>query len=88
MVLWKRVCDCSFISGRFFACSTHTLALKIISKSSRDKEKQQQFMYFVNDGIYGSFMFLKLDHSTLIPSFFKVSIFIMELCMGSVILLP
>jgi ornithine decarboxylase len=58
--------------GRFFACSTHTLAVNIISKrevsvTTPNQETTPTFMYFVNDGVYGSFNCILYDHITPTP---------------------
>lgn len=41
--------------GRFFACSTHTLALRIHSKK---KAADDSMMYLTGDGLFGSFGYL------------------------------
>ena len=65
--------------GRYFACSTHTLAVNIISKRCKSVNPEkvikflcktclffnfhlQSFMYYVNDGLYGSFNCIFYDH--------------------------
>lgn len=64
--------------GRFFVASAFTLAVNIIAKravvgeeiaddytSSGDVEPK--FMYYVNDGVYGSFNCLLFDHAEVVP---------------------
>ncbi|XP_050524320.1 ornithine decarboxylase 1-like [Daktulosphaira vitifoliae] len=51
--------------GRFFAASAFTLATKIHSIKSRPNEDHT--MYFINDGIYGSFNSILYDHSVVVP---------------------
>lgn len=52
--------------GRYFVQSSHTLVVNIIGKNSKiNKEsKQQEFMYYINDGVYGSFNCIFFDHQT------------------------
>ncbi|XP_064382190.1 antizyme inhibitor 2-like isoform X2 [Halichondria panicea] len=40
--------------GAFFACSTHSIAVNIVNKKSRDKEGHREFVYYVNDVPNGS----------------------------------
>ena len=61
------------ILGRYFACSTHTIAVNVTSKRSCDKGEGHQFMYYVNDGVYGSFNCILFDHTTPTPAVLKVS---------------
>ena len=44
--------------GRFFVEKSHTLVLRIIAK----KKKDDVFLYYINDGIYGSFNCIIFDH--------------------------
>lgn len=69
--------------GRFYACSSHTLATNVIAKRtvtrdadvedaeavvpSEEGSDRPAFMYYVNDGVYGSFNCLIFDHATLNP---------------------
>jgi ornithine decarboxylase len=46
--------------GRFFVSSSHTLVLNVIGKKVKDSE----FVYYLNDGIYGSFNCIFFDHVT------------------------
>jgi len=47
--------------GRFFAETTHTLVLNVIGKKRIKKE--EEFIYYLNDGIYGSFNCILFDHN-------------------------
>ena len=64
-----------FISlGRYFACSTHAITVNVISKRvcTDDQNGSVSFMYYVNDGVYGSFNCIMFDHVTPSPSLLKV----------------
>ena len=80
-----------FYTGRYFACSTHALAVNVFAKrpvltsgegassSARDAggdSDRPSFMYYVNDGIYGSFNCIMFDHYTVVPALLQVR----ELC--------
>ena len=58
-----------FHPGRFYACSTHTLAVNVISKRVAE---DKSFMYYVNDGVYGSFNCILFEEITLKPAVLKV----------------
>lgn len=71
--------------GRYFACSTHALAVNVFAKrpvvvTSEDSDggggdqgsSGPSFMYYVNDGIYGSFNCIMFDHYTVVPSLLQV----------------
>lgn len=65
--------SCVFVSvihvGRYFACSTHALAVNVFGKRAVNMENSRtSFMYYVNDGIYGSFNCIMFDHYTVSPS--------------------
>lgn len=62
--------------GRFFAASAYTLACAVYSKrelSARveegvvEAEKEAHTMYFINDGVYGSFNCVLYDHQVARP---------------------
>lgn len=57
--------------GRYFACSTHTLAVNIISKRCKNIDSEKSFMYYVNDGVYGSFNCVFYDHTVPKPEVLK-----------------
>ena len=49
--------------------------LKVIFVGSvKSKENNQAFMYYVNDGIFGSFNFLFQDHEPFKPGLLKVRV--------------
>ncbi len=45
--------------GRFFVSSSHTLVVNIIGK----KVEESMFVYYLNDGMYGSFNCVHFDHA-------------------------
>jgi ornithine decarboxylase len=57
--------------GRYFAQRTHTLVMNVIGKKIfMDKEKDEKtIVYYLNDGIYGSFNCIMFDHErpTILP---------------------
>lgn len=69
--------------GRFFAASTHTLAVNVIGRkvaptfevsgqppllaSTAGAGQTPNYMYFVNDGLYASFNCMVYDHPTIHP---------------------
>lgn len=56
--------------GRFFAASSSALAVKIYSRRKPiDTEKGSggNFLYYINDGVYGSFNNLIFDHADVVP---------------------
>jgi ornithine decarboxylase len=67
--------DIQFIAepGRYFAESTHTLVLNVIGKKKVLDEvtKELIIVYYLNDGIYGSFNCIYFDHSKPIISPFN-----------------
>lgn len=55
-----------FISepGRYFAEKTHTLVLNVIGKKKITVDDETVIVYYLNDGIYGSFNCIYFDHIT------------------------
>ncbi|XP_049880038.1 ornithine decarboxylase 1-like [Pectinophora gossypiella] len=55
--------------GRYFAAAAYTLATMVHSKrevvNKEDPEHETHTMYFVNDGVYGSFNCILYDHQTV-----------------------
>ena len=50
--------------GRYFAEKTHTLVLNIIGKKKiKEKDGETIIIYYLNDGMYGSFNCIYFDHS-------------------------
>lgn len=64
--------------GRFYVASAFSLVVNVIAKRAvpRDKtidaeltpDDQPAFMYYINDGVYGSFNCLLYDHATVKPT--------------------
>ncbi|VVC36127.1 Hypothetical protein CINCED_3A009577 [Cinara cedri] len=52
--------------GRYFAASAFTLATRIHSMKKRSTI-DEHMMYFINDGVYGSFNSILYDHSIVVP---------------------
>ncbi|KAJ2440256.1 Ornithine decarboxylase, partial [Coemansia sp. RSA 2424] len=48
--------------GRYFVASAFTLAVNVIARRRVDAEAGPAFMYYVNDGVYGSFNCIIFDH--------------------------
>lgn len=69
--------------GRFYVASAFSLVVNIIAKRAvpRDKsadaeltpDDQPAFMYYINDGVYGSFNCLLYDHATVKPTLLTAS---------------
>lgn len=59
--------DCKIIAepGRFFVSSSHTLVVNVIGKKDvTDSETgEKMFVYYLNDGMYGSFNCVHFDHA-------------------------
>lgn len=58
--------DVKFIAepGRFFVSSSHTLVVNVIGKKDVLCENgEKEFVYYLNDGMYGSFNCVHFDHS-------------------------
>jgi len=57
--------------GRYFAESTHTLVLNVIGKKrvNHDETGEETIVYYLNDGVYGSFGCIYFDHNnpTILP---------------------
>lgn len=58
--------------GRYFVASAFTLATKIHSIKKRSND-ESHIMYFINDGVYGSFSSILYDHSVVVPKSLYVS---------------
>lgn len=61
--------------GRYFASSCYSLAVEVTSKRGRSSSSSdnESFMYYVNDGVYGSFNCLIYDHAVVQPKVLQVS---------------
>jgi diaminopimelate decarboxylase len=57
--------DIQFIAepGRYFAERTHTLVLNVIGKKTVQDGGEKTIVYYLNDGIYGSFNCVYFDHA-------------------------
>lgn len=56
--------------GRFFVSSAFTLICKIYSKREIvQNDKLEKTMYFINDGVYGSFNCILYDHRLAAPTY-------------------
>lgn len=72
-------CGVSIIAepGRYFVASAFTLTVNIIAKRAvtdsedTDSLTTKSFMYYVNDGVYGSFNCIMFDHAKCEPSLLK-----------------
>jgi ornithine decarboxylase len=55
--------------GRYFAQSTHTLVLNVIGKKIHYNGDEKNIIYYLNDGVYGSFNCIFFDHEkpTILP---------------------
>ena len=68
--------------GRYFAASAFTVAVNIIAKRQVPRDipvsgeltanDEPVFMYYVNDGVYGSFNCLMFDHAEVEPTLLQV----------------
>lgn len=57
--------------GRFMAASTHTLMVNVIARRDVVNENGPSYMYYINDGVYGSFNGLMYDHATFTPTLYE-----------------
>uniref|UniRef100_A0A3B3BPG3 ornithine decarboxylase n=1 Tax=Oryzias melastigma TaxID=30732 RepID=A0A3B3BPG3_ORYME len=64
--------------GRFYVASAYTLVVNIIAKkvivdedTTIDEEDNKTLMYYVNDGVYGSFNCILYDHAHCLPVLHK-----------------
>jgi ornithine decarboxylase len=55
--------------GRYFAQRSHTLVLNVIGKKIKMVENEKTIVYYLNDGVYGSFNCIYFDHNkpTILP---------------------
>jgi ornithine decarboxylase len=51
--------------GRYFAQTSFTLVTHITSRRTVEHQDGESFMYYINDGVYGSFNCLIFDHADL-----------------------
>ncbi|KAJ1678623.1 Ornithine decarboxylase [Spiromyces aspiralis] len=73
--------------GRYFVASAFSLAVNIIARravSVNAAEPPSAFMYYVNDGVYGSFNCTLFDHQVVYPELItRKGEFVMDLQQGS-----
>jgi len=62
--------------GRFFVAAAYTLVCKIHAKREvrNAAGKLDTIMYYLNDGVYGSFNCILYDHQTITAHHYLVSI--------------
>jgi ornithine decarboxylase len=56
--------------GRYYVAASHTLAVNVYSKRTvppATDDAEPKFMYYVNDGVYGSFNCIMFDHAVVKP---------------------
>jgi len=53
--------------GRYFASSTMTLVSKVHSRRKYNAEGKDKFLYYIDEGVYGSFNCIIFDHQTPQP---------------------
>lgn len=68
--------------GRYMVASAFTLAVNIIAKRTvtRDGHDEPSHMYYVNDGVYGSFNCVMYDHAHPEARVISVSLFLCYCC--------
>lgn len=61
--------------GRYFATSLYAVAVNVLNKKQlTSASERKSFMYYVNDGIYGTFNFMAFnDYYTVTPLLLKVN---------------
>ncbi|KAI9258073.1 pyridoxal-dependent decarboxylase [Phascolomyces articulosus] len=53
--------------GRYYVASAFTACTHVIGRRTVKAENQTQYMYYVNDGMYGSFNCILFDHQVVYP---------------------
>ncbi|KAJ2222722.1 Ornithine decarboxylase [Coemansia sp. RSA 485] len=53
--------------GRYFVASAFSLAVNVVARRCVDRDDGPAFMYYVNDGVYGSFNCIMFDHQHPTP---------------------
>ena len=60
--------------GRYYATTSHTLAVNVYAKKSiKTSDGKMTHMYYVNDGVYGSFNSIIYDYQVPVPKVLKKS---------------
>jgi len=58
--------------GRYFAAACATLVTKVTSvRDQTDCDTVSKYLYYINDGVYGSFNNILFDHATCYPKYLK-----------------
>lgn len=53
--------------GRYYVASAFTICTNIIGRRTIANQDEQSYMYYVNDGMYGSFNCIMFDHQVVHP---------------------
>ncbi|KAJ2805696.1 Ornithine decarboxylase [Coemansia furcata] len=53
--------------GRYFVASAFSLAVNVVARRRIEGEGTESYMYYVNDGVYGSFNCIVFDHQSPRP---------------------
>ncbi|EIE86937.1 hypothetical protein G6F46_004087 [Rhizopus delemar] len=56
--------------GRYYVASAFTICANVIGRRTiapKSEHERQQFMYYINDGMYGSFNCILFDHQVVYP---------------------
>ncbi|KAJ1725313.1 Ornithine decarboxylase [Coemansia erecta] len=53
--------------GRYFVASAFSLAVNVVARRVEPRADGPAFMYYVNDGVYGSFNCIVFDHQRPVP---------------------
>ena len=59
--------------GRYFACASHILCCNVYARRAlpKDDPRTPEFLYYTNDGVYGSFNCILFDHVSVFPKIVK-----------------
>lgn len=53
--------------GRFFVASSFTVVCNVTSVRENERNNEHRYMYYLNDGVYGSFNCIMFDHQSPVP---------------------
>lgn len=60
--------------GRFYVASAFTLSTLVHSiRELKENGSKNKYMYYINDGVYGSFNCVLYDHAVVHPELLRVS---------------
>ena len=64
-------------SGRYFATSLYAVVVNVLNKKEQtSSDGTKSFIYYVNDGIYGTFNFMAFnDYYSVTPILLKVNMY-------------